>query len=171
LEETTIVVEVGVYKGGLVKLISKVLLQEGVEALIFASDVFPRHVVVDERLEVDHTVNAELSDIRLNNIRSYSKEYKTVRITTVDMPKIYSEIPNEQNIDLLVMEVDLCPTANFYVEQLGPNASDGGFIVCDDSDSPDLIIYLGRILAHGRFQGWIHAQITEKVVPFRDETI
>jgi O-methyltransferase len=132
IPQKTIIVEVGVYKGGSVKFMSSILASEKIEASIFACDTFSGHAVVDERFDGRHRAHSQFSDVRLTDVQAYLKESRNVRVIAGDIHDTWAEIPSDRPIGLLHVDVDVYPATKFCLQKFGPKISNEGFIVCDD---------------------------------------
>lgn len=132
LPTDSIIVEVGVYKGGSVKFMSKLLLALKKESTIFACDTFTGHSIVDERFDGEHRINSIFSDVNILDVSNYLKNCNNVKIIAGDIHTTYSKIPTTKKLGLLHLDVDVYPTTKFCLNTLGPNVAKDGFIICDD---------------------------------------
>jgi len=132
IQPDTIVVEVGVYKGGSAKFISQVLELLGLKSTVFACDTFTGHAVVDERYDGTHQANIDFADVELKDVQEYLLERKDIQVIPGDIFQTYEQLPTERSIGLLHVDVDVYPATKFCLETFGPRIVSGGFIVCDD---------------------------------------
>jgi len=132
IEPETIIVEVGVYRGGSTKFMSYVVDSTGTENSIFACDTFAGHAVVDERYDGMHKANISFADVKLKDVQKYLQDCKNIQIIPGDIFKTFTQIPTDKPIGILHIDVDVYPATKFCLDTFSPRVVKGGFIVCDD---------------------------------------
>ena len=102
------VVEVGVFKGGSVKIIAEALSSRGSAAPVYACDTFAGHAV-DETLGGRHTVGKQFTDVDVAEVRDYLRDFPSVRLVVGDIHETADALDTEQAFGLVHIDVDVYP--------------------------------------------------------------
>lgn len=130
-----IVVEVGTYRGGSGKFLSRALLHQQSHAKessrVFLCDTFSGHAVVDPTIDGGHCVNKGFSDVSLDEVKEYLSDCQNISIIDGDIMKTAHRLPDIP-IGLLHVDVDVYPPTKFCLNHFRGKIKNAGVVVVDD---------------------------------------
>jgi O-methyltransferase len=122
--------EIGVFQGGASKFIAHLMREQG-DGVLYVCDTFCGHADVDDSIDGGHRVNEGFSDVQVEDVKNYLKEYGNVKFLVGDIVKTSQSI-QEKEINLIHLDMDVYPPTKYALEYFWPKVAVGGIIVGDD---------------------------------------
>ena len=130
LPSNAVAIEIGVFRGGGSKFMAH-LLQERGAGMLYVCDTFSGHADVDSSIDGGHRVNEGFSNVIVEDVKDYLKQYGNVRFIVGDIVKTSQQIQDKE-INLIHLDMDVYPPTKFALEHFWPRIPVGGIIVGDD---------------------------------------
>ena len=134
---SSIVIEVGAYRGGSAKFIHNALRYMGKQSKFYVCDTFSGHPVVDESVDGDHKTTEGFKNTSAADVQKYMSDCWNFEIVAGDIMKISEPFYNSltahgKGIGMLHLDCDVYPPTKFCLEHFGRDMVYGGVIVVDD---------------------------------------
>jgi hypothetical protein len=118
-------VELGVYWGGVTKMIAMLLNRTH-----YAFDTFTGIPNADN--SIDEHKNGDFSDISLDTIQNYLKDCNNIVYCIGEFPMTITDIVKEEKYSFVHFDGDTYKSTKDFIEFFHPRMNDGGIMIFDD---------------------------------------